>query len=140
MDYNIQPRNQLRIFVSSAQRNEGDFEWEEVRSRVVQHLRRCPYLSPFIIEESGSELPSTQRFLFKVEQSDLVIILVKGDVREGTALEVSTAIAKKKPMLVYFLEDEAPSYTVEKLKRVLQEKDYCTCGSDSLERFIWWVA
>ena len=126
MDKDVMPHNRLRIFVSSAQQNEGSFEWENIRSRIVKKLRECPYLNPFIIEESGSELPSTQRFLFKVEQSDLVILLVKGDVREGTALEVSTAIVKKKPMLVYFLDDENPNFSVSKLKRDLQASDYCT--------------
>lgn len=95
------PKNILRVFVSSAQRNEGGFNWKEVRARVVEKIRTCPFLFPFIMEESGSELPSVQRFTYKVEQSDIVILLVKGDVRDGTAIEASTAMAKKKPMLVF---------------------------------------
>lgn len=126
MGCSIRPRDQLKIFVSSAQRNEGDLEWEKVRERVVKNLRECPFLNPFIIEDSGSELPSTQKFLFEVEQSDLVVLLVKGIIREGTAREISSAMTRKKPMLVYFLEDENPSYTVEKLKQNLRENDYCT--------------
>jgi hypothetical protein len=126
MECSLAPRNKLNIFVSSAQRNEGDFEWGEIRERVVKNLRKCPYLNPFIMEESVSEFPSTQRFLYKVEQSDLVILLVKGVVREGTAKEIATAMTKKKPMLVYFLEDENPSYTVEELKQDLRAIDYCT--------------
>ena len=126
MGCSIRPRDQLKIFVSSAQRNEGDLEWEKVRERVVKNLRECPFLNPFIIEDSGSELPSTQKYLFEVEQSDLVVLLVKGIIREGTAREISSAMTRKKPMLVYFLEDENPSYTVEKLKQNLRENDYCT--------------
>ena len=126
MKKEITPRNSLRVFVSSAQRREGDFDWEEVRARIVEKIRTCPFLSPFIMEESGSELPSVQRFTYKVEQSDIVILLVKGDVREGTAIEASTAMSKKKPMLIFFLEDDNPSYKVKQLKREIASNDYCS--------------
>ena len=126
MRHKIEPKNFLRVFVSSAQRNEGSFDWGEVRARIVEKIRTCPFLIPFIMEESGSELPSVQRFTYKVEQSDIVILLVKGDVRDGTAMEVSTAMAKKKPMLVFFLEDDNPSYKVGQLKREIAGNDYCS--------------
>ncbi len=126
MHSDIMPRNYLRVFVSSAQRREGDFDWEEARAKIVEKIRTCPFLCPFIMEESGSELPSVQRFTYKVEQSDIVILLVKGDVREGTAIEASTAMAKKKPMLIFFLEDDNPSYKVGQLKREITRNDYCS--------------
>lgn len=64
MRHKIEPKNYLRVFVSSAQRNEGSFDWGEVRARIVEKIRTCPFLIPFIMEESGSELPSVQRFTY----------------------------------------------------------------------------
>ena len=134
MRHKIEPKNVLRVFVSSAQRNEGNFDWKEVRARIVEKIRTCPFLIPFIMEESGSELPSVQRFTYRVQQSDIVILLVKGDVRDGTAMEVSAAMAKKKPMLVFFLEDDNPSYKVGQLKREIAGNDYCSYHKiDSLD-------
>ena len=126
MKSEIIPKTILRVFISSAQRDEGTFNWEGARRKIADKLRKCPFLIPFVMEESGSELSPVQRFLFRVEQSDIVILLVKADVREGTALEVATAMKKKKPILVFFLEDDNPSYSVGELKRTLQTNRYCS--------------
>ena len=40
---------QLRVFISSAQSNEGGLAWGEVRCKIKDYLKECPYLNPFII-------------------------------------------------------------------------------------------
>ena len=61
------PDERLRVFISSAQSNEGGFAWSEVRRRIKDHLKECPYLNPFIIEDDASPMQSEQRY-----QSQLV--------------------------------------------------------------------
>lgn len=53
-------------------------------------------------------------------------MLVKGEVRKGTAVEYAQATKWKKPLLIYFLKDDQPDLDVIKLKRELQTTDYCT--------------
>ena len=60
------PDERIRVFISSAQNEENGFQWEPLRRRIKETLKSCPFLSPFIIEDSPSELPSTQRFMQQV--------------------------------------------------------------------------
>ena len=122
----ILPRNRLNVFISSAQREEDGLHWEELRGKISTALRECPYLNPFIIEENVSELSSTQHFLYNVKRSDVVVLLVKGDVRPGTELELTAAIKEKKPVLLYFLKGETLTEEAERVKRTIQNNDYCT--------------
>lgn len=122
----VVPSERLRVFISSAQSNEGGFAWSKVRRRIKDYLGECPYLNPFIIEDISSATPSTQLFQRQVERADVVVVLVKGEVRSGTAIEYTLAIKLKKPLLVYFLADDNPDDSVAQLKRDLQQGDYCT--------------
>ena len=81
------PDERLRIFISSAQSNEGGFAWSEVRRRIKDYLKECPYLSPFIIEDVSSPVKSEQFYQMQLLRSDLVVLLVKGEVRKVTATE-----------------------------------------------------
>lgn len=120
------PQERLRVFISSAQNTEDGFDWETIRRSIKACLAECPYLNPFIIEDSPSQLPSTQLFQYQVKQSDIVVLLVKGDVRKGTAMECAVAMQAKKPMLVYFLESDTTQESVKRLKDQIQNTDYCT--------------
>ena len=126
MNITFIPEERLRIFISSAQNNENGFAWTDTRKRIKEYLKECPYLNPFIIEDAASSLPSIQLFQRQVEKADVVVLLVKGEVRQGTAMEYALATRCKKPLLVYFLEDEMPSLSVVQLKNDLQASDYCT--------------
>ena len=97
------PSERLRVFISSAQSNEGGFAWSEVRRRIKDYLSQCVYLNPFIIEDIASSTPSTQLFQRQVERADVIVLLVKGEVRKGTATEYALASKLKKPLFVYFL-------------------------------------
>ena len=120
------PSERLRVFISSAQSNEGGFAWSEVRRRIKDYLGQCIYLNPFIIEDIASSTPSTQLFQRQVERADVIVLLVKGEVRKGTATEYALASKLKKPLFVYFLEVDNPSLDVTKLKKDIQTNDRCT--------------
>lgn len=122
----INPATRLNVFISSAQRDENGFKWGEVRQQVKDHLEECPYIIPFVIDEVASEIPSTQLFQYEVLKADIVVMLIKGEVRPGTSTEFATATKNKKPLLVYFLKDDHPSLEVAQLRRAVQAADYCT--------------
>lgn len=126
MVYPIIPQERLRVFVSSAQNNENGFAWCKIRKRIKAQMIKCPYLNPFIIEDVASEIPSNQLFEFHVQRSDIIILLVKGELRRGTATEFAVATKHKKPLLIYFLEDDNPSLGVVQLKKDIQISDQCT--------------
>jgi len=44
-------KNHLRVFISSAQNNEGDFQWTNIRKTVQKKLNQCPYFESFIMED-----------------------------------------------------------------------------------------
>lgn len=46
------PDERIRVFISSAQNEENGFQWEPLRRRIKETLKSCPFLSPFIIEDS----------------------------------------------------------------------------------------
>ena len=122
----INPPNRLNVFISSAQRDENGFKWGEVRREVKNYLEECPYFVPFIIDVVASEISSTQLFQYEVLKADIVVMLIKGEVRSGTSTEFATATKYKKPLLVYFLKDENSSLKVTQLRKAVQVADYCT--------------
>lgn len=124
--FNI-PAERLSVFISSSQNNEGVFAWGDVRRRIKNHLKKCIYLNPFIIEDEASVIQSSQFYQRQLLRADIVVLLVKGEIRKGTATEYALASTHKKPLLVYFLEDGSLSeLSVINLKNELQTKDYCT--------------
>lgn len=129
------PDERLRVFISSAQSNEDVFAWSEVRRRIKDYLKKCLYLNPFIIEDDASPMQSEQRYQRQLLRADIVVLLVKGEVRKGTATEYALATKHKKPMLIYFLDDGTlPELSAVELKRNVQRTDYCTyCSMHSFD-------
>lgn len=141
MPVNEIPDERLRIFISSAQSNEGIFAWSEVRRRIKDYLQECSFLSPFIIEDVASPVKSEQFYQMQLLRADLVVLLVKGEVRKGTATEYALATKHKKPMLIYFLDDGSKKeLSAVELRKDVQEKDYCTYHStpsfDEIEKIV----
>ena len=141
MPMNEIPDERLRVFISSAQSNEGIFAWSEVRRRIKDYLKECPYLNPFIIEDVASPVKSEQFYQMQLLRADLVVLLVKGEVRKGTATEYALATTHKKPMLIYFLDDGSmKKLSAVELRKDVQSKDYCTYHStpsfDEIEKVV----
>ncbi len=135
------PSERVRVFISSAQNNEGGTAWREVRQRIRDTLEECVYLNPFIIEDVASTRPSVQFFQRQVERADVIVLLLKGEVRPGTGLEYALAVKLKKPLLVYFIDDDSPNLEVIKLKKDLQRFDRCTyrqvANFDTIEMIVF---
>ena len=72
----------------------------------------------------ASTRPSVQFFQRQVERADVIVLLLKGEVRPGTGLEYALAVKLKKPLLVYFIDDDSPNLEVIKLKKDLQYSDH----------------
>ncbi len=123
---NYLPSERVRVFISSAQRNENGFVWSEVRKRIKESLKKCVYLNPFIIEDTTSATPSNQFFQRQIERTDVIVLLVKSEVRVGTAKEYTLAKKLKKPLLIYFVDDGTPNLDVINLKKDIQTADRCT--------------
>ena len=135
------PDERLRVFISSAQSNEGGFAWGTVRRRIKDYLKECSYLNPFIIEDDASPMKSEQRYQRQLLRADIVVLLVKGEVRKGTATEYALATKHKKPLLIYFLDDGSiPELSAVELKKNIQITDYCTYRSiasfDGIEKAV----
>ncbi len=124
--FDCSPSERVRVFISSAQSQEKGFAWSDVRRRIKDSLKSCVYLNPFIIEDEASATPSNQFFQRQVERADVMVILVKGEVRTGTATEYALASKLKNLLLVYFIDDAAPNLDVINLKKDIQSVDRCT--------------
>ena len=120
------PRKRIDVFISSAQSQEKDIDWGKNRKAIRDVLRKCPYLNPFIIEDAPSEFPSTQKFTSEVKNADIIVMMVKSELRKGTHREFFTAQKYSKPVLLYFIKDEAPESDVIEFKAKVEEEDYCT--------------
>ena len=120
------PQERLQVFVSSAQRDENGFAWESVRRAIKDRLNECPYLNTFIIEDVARSSPSTRTYEQQVVLSDIVVMLIKGEVRPGTAAEYDIARQHNKPILLYFLRSDQTSLSVDMFKQEVRKDDYCT--------------
>lgn len=141
MSLNEIPDERLRIFISSAQSDEGIFAWSDVRRRIKDYLKECPFLEAFIIEDAASPVKSEQYYQMQLLRADLVVLLVKGEVRKGTATEYALATKHNKPMLIYFLDDGSmKELSAVELRNDVQAKDYCTYHStpsfDEIEKVV----
>lgn len=122
----------LKIFVSSAMGAEKDlgseeaFKWLNFREAVRKELNKCPYIQAFTIEQHTNEIDSTNYMLYKVEDSDIVVLLIKNEFRFGTSLEYNQCCKTKKPLLVFFFSDEKANKEVFALRKELQDKNFCT--------------
>lgn len=122
----INHTNQLRVFISSAMNDENGFAWKELRGKIKSRLNECPFLNAFIIEDYSSVIPSSQYYKYKVEESDLVILLIKGTVRAGTLQEFDIVKNSKKRLIAYFLESDSTDLSVLEVKNEIISSDYCT--------------
>lgn len=118
--------NKLKVFISSAQRNENGFLWLDTRKRIKECLKQVDILNPFIIEDIGSTLPSNQVYQCEVEDSDLVVLLVKEEVRPGTITEFELCKNKNIPLLAYFLKNLPDDSEAARLQREIIAGDLCT--------------
>ena len=125
MDAEVIDRDRIEVFVSSSMRNEGDFSWHQLRDELNCALLNSDIFKPFAIEFHASTEPSSSYYLNRLAQSDIVIGIVRSELRPGTSKELYHAIRLRKPLLLVKLESET-SPDIESLFRYAKEMDACT--------------
>lgn len=119
-------KNKLKVFISSAMGEETGTTWMSIRKSIKKKLNSCEYIEVFTIEDYATEFPSMQFFSWKVAESDIVIILIKDDIRPGTQQEIEVALEKGKPILVYFMNSDSPEKSVKDFESRIIKRDITT--------------
>lgn len=122
----------LKVFISSAMGAEKDsdtndnFKWLDFRRQVKEELNSCPYVRAFIIEDHTSEMKSNDFMIYNVDTSDIVVLLIRNEFRQGTSVEYARCCQTNKPLLVFFFGDEYAKDEVKALQDDFIKSDYCT--------------
>ena len=122
----------LKVFISSAMGDEvhtdseETFKWLDFRETVQNELNKCPYIQAFTIENRTSTMRSSDFMVANVDSSDIVVLLIKNEFREGTEVEYTRCRETNKPMLVFFFGDDTAKDEVISLRKDLEKRDYCT--------------
>lgn len=124
-DAEVIDRDRIEVFVSSSMRNEGDFSWQQLRDELNCALLKSDIFKPFAIESHASIEPSSSYYLNRLVQSDIVIGIIRSELRPGTSRELYHAIRLRKPLLLVKLES-GTSPEIESLLRYAREMDACT--------------
>lgn len=131
--------DKISVFISSSMRDEGDFSWSDFRKEISDLLWYSDLFHPFAIEEHVSPLPSEQFYLAKVQQCDVLVTLIREELRVGTESEIRFAIEQEKPLVLITIGDNQDKAT-EALVHYIHSIDYATthnCKSTiGLSRFI----
>lgn len=125
MDAEVIDRDRIEVFVSSSMRDEGDFNWQQLRDELNRALLKSDIFKPFAIESHASIEPSSSYYLNRLVQSDIVIGIIRSELRPGTSKELYRAIQLRKPLILVKLEGETSS-DIESLFRYVREMDACT--------------
>ena len=125
MDAEVIDRDRIEVFVSSSMRDEGDFSWQQLRDELNCALSKSEIFKPFAIESHASIEPSSSYYLNRLAHSDIVIGIIRSELRPGTSRELYRAIRLRKPLILVKLESEM-SPDIESLFRYVREMDACT--------------
>lgn len=125
MDAEVIDRDRIEVFVSSSMRDEVDFSWQQLRDELNRALLKSDIFKPFAIESHASIVPSSSYYLNRLVQSDIVIGIIRSELRPGTSKELYRAIQLRKPLILVKLEGETSS-DIESLFRYVREMDACT--------------
>lgn len=125
IDAEVIDRDRIEVFVSSSMRDEGDFSWQQLRDELNCALLKSDIFKPFAIESHASIEPSSSYYLNRLVQSDIVIGIIRSELRPGTSKELYRAIQLRKPLILVKLEGETSS-DIESLFRYVRELDACT--------------
>ena len=125
LDAEVIDRDRIEVFVSSSMCDEGDFNWQQLRDELNCALLKSDIFKPFAIESHASIEPSSSYYLNRLVQSDIVIGIIRSELRPGTSKELYRAIQLRKPLILVKLEGETSS-DIESLFRYVREMDACT--------------
>lgn len=132
----------ISVFISSSMRDEGDFSWSTLRSAVYEEINRIPLFHSFAIEHRASMQQPRSFYLAMVDRCDIVISIVKEELRSGTEEEIRHAIDRNKPLFLILIGTDRDAPTRDLLDYI-QNIDYTTYAIrklDSEERLARYVA
>lgn len=122
----MRTHEKIKVFISSSMStSENGHDWLIFRKELADQLDNSSILTPFRIEEYGSFIPSEQYYLTKIEQADIVVALVYGELRPGTEHEIRYAVELNKPVLFLKIGNKE-SQSTRDIVSFLHIKDYCT--------------
>lgn len=125
MDAEVIDRDRIEVFVSSSMQDEDTFCWRKLRDELNNALLKSDIFKPFAIEFHASTEPSSSYYLNRLAQSDIVVGIIRSELRPGTSRELRRAISLRKPLILVKLESEM-SPDIESLFRYAREMDACT--------------
>ncbi|WP_142283134.1 hypothetical protein [Gottfriedia solisilvae] len=128
-----------------------DDKFREQRNSIIAFLERMPLYSLFAIENLSSDVHIQQRYVTEVKNTDLVLLILQTDLREGVANEFYAAKrnqkriftfiheGKKSKQLKEFIDQEVNNYltsTQFKDNRDLIDKIEATLLEDLVEKYV----
>lgn len=111
--------NCIKVFLSSSMKNKT---YLEQRSAIISFFDRMSLYELFAIESSASPDNVVDRYISEIKRSDIVILVLQEDLREGVVREVHSAIRTSKRIFAYidsgektnelqeFIQNEVQSY------------------------------
>lgn len=115
----------ISIFISSSMRDEGSFSWSKLRSSIYEEISRVSLFYPFAIEHRASMQRSRSLYISMIERCDIVVSIIKGELRPGTEEEIRCAIDRNKPLLLILIGEDRDIPTRDLLDYI-QSVDYAT--------------
>jgi hypothetical protein len=99
-----------------------DKKFLEQRNTIVSFLERMPLYEIFAIENASSDQQIQSHYINEVKQSDIILLILQGDLREGVANEFYAARRNKRRVFAFvhsgrknkalkdFIRDEVNTY------------------------------
>ena len=90
--------SKIKLFISSSMNTDEHLLY---RAALKCFFDRIPIYSCFIIEQGASPDDIEDRYLKQLKKSDVVILILDSEIREGVKKEFDTAIRNKKRIFGY---------------------------------------
>jgi len=114
----------LKVFISSSMRDEGNFSWLELRDMISKAINGTEIFRAFAIEDHASVMPSRNYYRANVQQCDILVSIIRGELRPGTEEEIRLAVEIKKPLLLILIGENYDS-NVKDIVRYVHSTDHC---------------
>lgn len=87
-------------------------DWATIRFH-IKELAKSYDIELFVLEDKARPYPPKQTYLDAVVESDVVIVLLGDNVRDGTREEIELAVKKKKDILLIKLDSNEGTFSKE---------------------------
>lgn len=120
--------NKINIFISSSMKNAGTFNWHEKRKELKKSINNkfgnlCDVT---LIEDYSTPNPSNQEMENYVANSDIVVMLLKGDIRIGTYQEFNYTKKYQKKLFLFLLNSKRNTKEYKKFIEQIENDDTFT--------------